>query len=435
MRAISAVVIFLVTYAGIASERVPRHIVALLGAVLLVTTGVMNLDRAVQFVSWDTIGLLLGMFILIGVLADSGFFGYMAARVARGLRYNPRLVMIVFPILAAFLSAFMDSITVTLFLVALSLDLTRILGVDPVPLTVAEICAANIGGSATLVGDPPNVILGTLLGYGFSDFLINTGAIALGCLVLTVGYFLAVTWKEYRSFSPDEIANLKSGFESFEQDNTIGSRRLVGLGLAGLAAAIVLLITHGYIDARFHAGISPAIASLLPALIVLVIGGDEARDVFRKIDGENLLFFISLFMVIGGLQETGVVSSIASAVGVVSQGHPRGLIVALNWVSGIASGVVDNVPLALAMGYVAKDLAAGHFATRLALMTWAIALGVDIGGNLTPVGASANVVGYTSLEQRGVKVGWIRWMYYAVPPTLLSLGLSTLVLVLRCRAG
>lgn len=433
MRGLLALIIFAGTYLGIASERVPRHAVALFGALMLMVTGILPLDKAIEYVNWDTIGLLLGMFLLITVLADAGFFQVMAARVAAFLKYNPARVIVAFPLLAGFMAAFMDSITVILFLSALSLDLCKLLKLDPVPLVIAEVCAANAGGASTLVGDPPNVILGTMLGFTFGDFATNTGPIALACLDITVVYFRLLTRATYPNANMAVADYRRSELARFEASYRISDPRMLRLGVAGLGTAVFLLIAYRHIDARFHAGISPAVASLVPALAVLLLGGEDTKEVFHKIDGESLLFFIALFMVIGGLEETGIIAALGRGIGTMVGGRAESFMAALTWIPGIASGVVDNVPLAVAMGYLARSLAARPGKPPLALMTWAIALGVDIGGNLTPIGASANVVGYAALERRGYKVGWGCWIAQAVPPTLLSMALCSLVLALRAR--
>lgn len=425
MKQFLAVAIFAVTYAGIAAEKVPRHIIGLFGALCLMLTGVLDLNKAITYVNWDTIGLLLGMFVLMAVLADAGFFQYLATWIAAKLNYNPAAVIVVFPVLAASLAAFMDSITVVLFLSVLSLDLCKLLGVNPVPLVIAEVCAANIGGAATLVGDPPNVILGTMLGFTFADFVKGTGPVALLCLALTVAWFKLVTLKEYPSRQGKTLG--------FEASQVINDRRMLLLGLGGLATAVFLLITYRYIDARLKAGISPAVASLIPALTVLILGGETTRETFNKIDGESLLFFIALFMVIGGLEETGIVGYIGTALkNAVGSSIPI-LVSTLAWGSGLLSGVVDNVPLAVTMGYLVRYLATQQGRHLLPWLTWAVALGVDIGGNLTPIGASANVVGYSTLEKRGYKVGWKQWLLYAAPPTLLCLAVTSLIISLRAR--
>ncbi|MGB9867147.1 MAG: SLC13 family permease [Bacillota bacterium] len=425
MKPLVALLIFSITYVGIASEKVPRHVIGLFGALCLMLAGVMDLNKAITYVNWDTIGLLLGMFVLMAVLADAGFFQYLANWVAAKLGYNPAAVIVVFPVLAALLAAFMDSITVVLFLSALSLDLCKLLQVNPVPLVIAEVCGANIGGAATLVGDPPNVILGTMLGFGFADFLRGTGPVALLCLALTVAWFKLATLRDY--------PNRRVEHPPIDPGHAINDRRMMVLGLLGLIVAVLLLITYRYIDDWLKAGISPAVASLIPALTVLILGGETTRETFSKIDGESLLFFIALFMVIGGLEETGIVSNLGAALRNAAGSSTTALIAILAWGSGLLSGVVDNVPLAVTMGYLVRYLASQQGQHLLSWLTWAVALGVDIGGNLTPIGASANVVGYATLDKRGYRVGWKQWLLYAAPPTLLSLLATSAVIAARAR--
>lgn len=419
-----ALSVFAATYVAIGMERISRTTVAVSGALLLMVFGVMDLKEAIGFVNWETIGLLFGMFCIVAALSESGFFAFLALVAARRLDYNPVRILVVFPVVTGVLACFMDSITVMLFFASLTFELARLLKVDPVPLVVAEVCLANTGGSATLVGDPPNVILGTMLGYNFNDFATHTGPIALAAGAASVLYFYLQFRGRMRPGGQVDRAEL----ERLEPAQAITDRQLMCYGLAAFALAIVFLIVHPFVE---HAGIplTVPLAALLPAFGMLVLGGRRTEGVLHKVEYEVLLFFMGLFIVVGGLEKTGVIRFLAEGVARTFEGNPIGLLAALVWGSGLTSGVVDNVPFALTMAYVIKEIAATSGTLALSMMVWAVALGTDVGGNFTPIGASANVVAYHSMEKKGVTIGWLRWMRLALPCTAVALLVSTLMLI------
>jgi Na+/H+ antiporter NhaD/arsenite permease-like protein len=426
-----AIIVFLIAYIVIATEKFPRPIVALLGGVVLVVLNVFDLKEAFAFVDWETMGLLFGMFILVEILKEAGFFNWMANTVARKLNYEPIAIFVAFPILAGVMSAFMDSITVMLFLSALTVRLARLINIDPVPMIVAEVCCANAGGASTLVGDPPNVILGTILGFNFNDFVIHTGPSAMLSVLAIVAVFYAFNRKMLftAKASREDTALAISGVD--EEANP----KLLPLGLIAFSAAIVLLITHSALPENAPIHISAATAALLPAFAAVIIGGKATHHTATKIDIESLLFFIGLFIMVGALEKTGVIGALAGGIAQVGIGNTPLLLMLLHWGSGITSGLVDNIPMALAMAYVMKDLAKAVGAPALAMMTWALALGIDIGGNMTPVGASANVVAYTFMERNVGKVGWWRWIKMAVPPTVVAMALCSVLLLIKNAIG
>jgi Na+/H+ antiporter NhaD/arsenite permease-like protein len=423
---IIAVIIFAATYIAIGMEKIPRTTVAISGALLLLIFGVMDLKEAVGFINWETIGLLFGMFCIVAALSESGFFTFLALVAARRLNYDPVRILVVFPIVTGVLACFMDSITVMLFFASLTFELARLLKVDPVPLVVAEVCLANTGGSATLVGDPPNVILGTMLGYNFNDFVVHTGPVALAAGAASVLYFYLQFRKRMRAGGQVDRQEL----ERLEPTQAIVDRKLMNYGLVAFAVAIALLIVHPFLE---HAGIplTVPLAALLPAFGMLILGGRRTEGVLHKVEYEVLLFFMGLFIVVGGLEKTGVIRYLAEGVAKTFEGNSVGLITALVWGSGVTSGVVDNVPFALTMAYVIKEIAATSGTLALSMMVWAVALGTDIGGNFTPIGASANVVAYHSLEKKGVTIGWLRWIRLALPCTVVALIISTLLLIAK----
>jgi Na+/H+ antiporter NhaD/arsenite permease-like protein len=428
---IIALLTFLIAYGILATEKINRTIVVGAGSLVLLVLGVLNLNEAINYVNWETIGLLFGMFIIVVVLSDAGFFSYLAFVLAKKLKYNPQTMLIVFPLLAGLLASFVDSITVMLFLAALTIEIAKILRFDPVPLVVAEVVIANTGGASTLIGDPPNVILGTQLGFGFNEFVVNNGPIAVLAALLSVGVLFLM---QRNAVTPSAEIDA-SALSAIRPERTITNKRMLHLGLGALFVAVALLITHGYIQQVYRIPITVALAALIPAFVLLLVGGRDTEAVLKKVDYDVLLFFIGLFVIVGGLEKTGVIGIFANGLVSVAAGNNVVLMSLLLWGSGFASGVVDNVPFALTMSYVIRDMSLVPSILATSLMVWAVSLGTDIGGNLTPIGASANVVAYSSLEKHGTRMGWVRWIKIAAPPTLVALVLCNLLIYIKYLVG
>ena len=431
---ILALLVFILAYIAIASEKFPRHWVALLGGALLILFGVLTPTEAMSYISWETLGLVAGMFTLVSILVQAGFFTWLAMTSLRKVNYHPVPLFIIMILLAAFLAAFMDSITVMLFLAALTLQLCILLKLDPVPLIIAEVCAANTGGSATLVGDPPNVILGTTLGFSFSDFATNTGPLAIiGALILVMYFYL----KNRKALTHAHIALTPEMIEKIDKLHSEPLHvHLTRVGLTGFIMAVVLLIFHIPLSSLTGLPINAAVAALIPAGIALIaLRDDQRKNILLNVDGESILFFAGLFMMIGGLEKVHLFESLAKSLATATASNSNALIMALHWGPGLASGIFDNVPLALAMTFVLKDLAAIPGTPALSMMVWSLAMGVDVGGNLTPIGASANVVAYSYMEHNHGPIGWKRWLMIAVPPTIIVMIIVSFLLIYKNQTG
>lgn len=420
-----ALVIFVVCYIVIASERFPRQAVALFGAVALVLLNIFPLQEALTFVDWETIGLLFGMFILIMVLAEAGFFSWFANEIVEKLHYRPTYVFIVLPLVAAGMAALMDSVTVMLFLSPLSFRIARITRVDPVVLIAAEVCGANTGGAATLIGNPPNVILGTMLGFNFNDFVIHSAPIALVATLVVVGTFYLIHRKMLNR-AESELQGKEPDLQ--DPGELITNPKMLKMGLIAFVAAIILLTTHKLPLPWSALALSPATAALVPALIVMMVGDEETRHIIRKIDMESLLFFIGLFIIIGALQKTQFIAILAEGLVTFARGSQQALLALMFWGAGFTSAVVDNIPMALAMAYVVKGMPEIANTRLLGMVVWSLALGVGMGGNMTPVGASPNVLAYSYLEKFCGKVGWPTWIKLTVPPTLAGMAAGAALL-------
>ena len=425
--------IFLITFIALIVDKIPRTIVAVAGAVAMIATGVLSISEAMEFVSWETIGLLFGMFSLVAILSEAGFFQFLALWVAEKLHYKAAAIFLVFPLLSAFLAAFIDSITVMLFLVSLTYEICRVVRMNPIPLVIAEVCSANIGGAATLVGDPPNVILGTMLGFTFNDFAAHTGPIAIIGAFLCVGLFYLKERKNIAASQAGGVAVQETA--GLRPSDKIKDRYLLNVGLVGFFIAIVLLTTHTFIEHSFGIKISVAEAALIPAMGAILFGKSKTHDIIHRIDIDVLLFFVALFVIVGGLEKTHVIKFLADSMVAISGGSPYILLAFLVFGAGYTSGVVDNVPLALTMGVILKDISQASNMPALPIMVWALALGVDIGGNITPIGASANVVAYSSMEKFGSKVSWGSWIRYAFWPTTIVLVICYALILVKLHIG
>jgi Na+/H+ antiporter NhaD/arsenite permease-like protein len=431
---ILAVVIFILTYVAIASEKLPRHWIALAGGGMLVLFGVLSPFEALAYISWETLGLVAGMFVLVSILQQAGFFSWLAMTAVRKVNYHPASLFAVLILLAALLSMFMGSITVMLFLAALTVQLCRLLKLDPVPLIIGEVCAANTGGAGTLVGDPPNMVLGAMLGFNFADFAAHTGPVSLVAALTLLGIFYLLNRKSLRdahgALTDDTIREIEA------LHNEPMHAHLTRVGLTGFLIAVLLLVLHVPLSDLTGLPVNGAVSALAPAVLaVLALRGRELKQVILRVDGESILFFAGLFVLIGGLEKVHVFDRLAEGLAQSAGSNPDGLVMILHWVPGLASGIVDNVPLALAMSYVLRDIAALPGMPALALMVWSLALGVDIGGNFTPIGASANVVAYSYMERHHGTIGWGRWLLLAGPPTLLVMIVASLMVFLKGQIG
>jgi len=406
---------FILIFGLIISEKIPRMYLAICGAVFVIVLGVFDINEAISMVSWETVGFLLGMFLLVEMLIEAGFFRWIALVLAKKLNYQPVKILIFFPLLAFGLSAFINSITVMVFLTVVTLELSRLLKFDSVPVVVSEVVLANIGGAATLVGDPPNVILGTVLGFHFNDFLIHNAPIAILSGLAALGVSFLINRKTFAHLHSE--VNLAE-ISKVEPGSQIRDKFLLKLGLAGLAAALVFLIGRPWFE-KFGIPIYISTSSLLPAFIILTFGGKRVykHHFMRRIDAETIMFFIGLFILIGALEKRFIIQMAANFIGNLFK-SPTGFVSSVYWGSGIVSAFVDNVPLAMAMTYIIKQSIVGKIVSGPGILVWATSLGVNLGGNLTPIGASANLVAYSKMEKEGIKIGWGRWVKLALPAAL-----------------
>lgn len=368
-------------------------------------------------INWATIIFVAGMMIMVEGMAKAGFFRWLCMTLAKMVNYKSIPLFITFMLMSAVLAMFIDSITVILFLAAVTVELAKLLKFDPVPMILTEIFCANLGGSATMCGDPPNIIIGTSLGYSFGDFVTNTGVIAFVSLIFIVLYFYLVFRKELKTEEGMSVdtSNMPLPKEAItNKKDFIISSIIFGL-------AIVLLVTHAM------TGLTVAFIGTFIALITLLAAGKDAIDLLKKIDYKTLLFFIGLFIVVGGLEQTGVLEMIAAFIGDVSQGNVKLMIAIIIWVSAIASAFVDNIPFAATMVPVIQNLAATQ-GVDLSVLAWTLSMGADIGGSATPIGASANVVGTSVAAKNGHVIGWGKYCKVSAPATIIVVGISMLMI-------
>ena len=378
-------------------------------------------SEASSGINWQTIIFIAGMMIMVEGMARVGFFRWLCMRLAKLVKYQVIPIFMTFMVLSFVLAMFIDSITVILFLAAVTIELSKLLEFNPVPMILSEIFCANLGGSATMCGDPPNIIIGTSLGFTFMDFIKNTGLIAVIALVLVVVYFYFIFHKELEKNGaakkdpsqypdPAEAITSKSGF--------IASSVI-------FLCAVVLLVTHA------QTGLTVSTIGVCIAAATLLAAGKEGPGLLKKIDYETLLFFIGLFVVVGGLEQTGVLKILAGIIEKVSGGNIALMIAIIVIVSAVASAFIDNIPFAATMIPVITNLAATTQGIDITVLSWALAMGTDIGGSATPIGASANVVGIATAAKEGHIIKWGRYCKAMAPATAIVIAVSLVIIYVR----
>ncbi len=371
-------------------------------------------------INWATIFFIAGMMVMVEGMAKAGFFRWLCMRLAKLVNYRPIPLFVAFMIMSAFLAMFIDSITVILFLAAVTVELAKLLKFNPVPMILSEIFCANLGGSATMCGDPPNIIIGTSLGYSFSDFLTNTGLMAGISLILIVAYFFLVFHKELEEAEKNAVDTSSMP----DPKDAIKNKKDFTLACIIFGCAVVMLVTHA------QTGLTVAFIGTVITIVTLLAFARYTKELLSKVDYKTLLFFIGLFMVVGGLEQTGILEIIAGYIGRASKGNLKLMIAIIIWVSAVASAFVDNIPFAATMIPVIKSLAATQ-GVNLETLAWALSMGTDIGGSATPIGASANVVGTSVAAKNGYVIGWGTYCKSAAPATIIVVTISMIIIFIR----
>ena len=446
---ITSIAIFILMFAAILSERFERHVVTLTcGAMMLIIVvgmmlkdyeGLWNIMAFDEFVNpnfwyqkasleqssgvnWATIIFITGMMIMVEFMAEAGFFRWLCLTIAKALKYKVIPLFIAFMVMSSLLAMFIDSITVIMFLAAVTVELARLLRFDPIPMIISEIFCANLGGSATMCGDPPNIIIGTSLRFGFSDFIMNTGPIALVSLIASLALFYAGyhtrllrKMKSHKIHADKEIVYP-------EPEEAIKSKKYFTASCVIFLIAVVLLVSHEYTH------LTVATIGTFIGLVSYIASGKKRKELAKRIDFNTVLFFIGLFMVVGGLENAGVLKLIADGIAALSSGHALITVVLVLAISAFASAFVDNIPFAATMIPIIKTLSQVE-GLQLSTLAWALSIGTDIGGSATPIGASANVVLTGIAGRKGYPITFIDFLKIGAPMMLLSIVLATIYLL------
>jgi Na+/H+ antiporter NhaD/arsenite permease-like protein len=411
--------IFVAALAVIAFEWAHRTKVALAGAGLMMLIGSLELDGAIQSVDWATLGLLVGMMLLVGLTERTGVFSYLALSIARLSRGRPLRLLFLLAGTTGVLSAFLDNLTAILLVVPVTLLIAQLVELPAWPLVIAEILASNIGGTATLIGDPPNIMIGTRVPeLSFNDFIVNLAPVAFLTL-LVVTTLLYVIFRPLLRIDGERAETLKHLDPAAEMKG----KRYVKRSLFVLVGTIILFFLH----AQLH--LEPAVVALLGATVLLLITGDNIEKALERIDWATIFFFVGLFVMVGGLEEQGVIDDVAAFLRDVSGGSAAGEAMAILWGAAIGSALVDNIPFTAAMLPVVEGLTTPGEPFN-DTNWWALALGACFGGNATLIAAAANVAGAGVAARHGEPISFGRFLVIGVPVTFVSLLIATAYLLL-----
>ncbi len=416
---IISIVIFLITMTAIMTERVHRTVAAFTGAILLIITHILTIETSVSYVDLNTVGVLVGMMLFVAVVKNSGIFEYIAIKSAKIAKGKPVNIMIIFILITSILSAFLDNVTTVLLIGPMTIAITRILKINPVPFLITQIMASNIGGTATLIGDPPNIMIGSAANLGFTDFIINTGIPVIFIIITAILYFLVL----YKKQLVVEEENINKVME-MDENKAIKDKSLMIKSIV-----LIVLVVIGFI---FHSSLQmeSCVIALLAAIIMLLIGKQDAEEIILSIEWSTILFFIGLFIVVGGLEETGVIGKLANLLISATSGNIVLTMIIILWASAIISSFLDNIPfVATLIPLILTMQQAGNI--DVTPLWWALSLGACLGGNGTLIGASANVVLSSISNKNGYPITFKHYLKIGFPLMIISIIISSIYLLIR----
>jgi Na+/H+ antiporter NhaD/arsenite permease-like protein len=410
--------VFLGTYALIATERIHKTTAAMGGGVAMILLGIVTQEQAFEHIDFNVIFLLAGMMILAGIIRKTGVFGWLAVRAARFAGGDAYRILVVMCVITAIASALLDNVTTVILVGPITLFLAARLGLNPTPFIISEVLSSNIGGTATLIGDPPNILIASGAGIDFLTFLVNMAPLAV---IVFVPFLIAARWLFRGQLVIDPA--MRDTLLALDEREMIVNPALLRSSLVVLGLTLLGFLFHGPL------GYEPATVALTGAVVLMVVARENPAEILRDVEWPTLFFFIGLFMLIAGVIEIGMIEAIATALTDLTGGGLAAGSIVILWLSAALSGVVDNIPYTATMIPVVQDMSAPHGGS-LALW-WALAAGADMGGNLTIIGASANVILVSMAEREGHPIGFWTFMRYAAPVTLGSILISTAYIWLR----
>ena len=417
LEAVAGLAIFGVTYLLIATERLHKTLAAMAGGVAMVLLGIVTQEQAFDEIDFNVIFLLAGMMILAGIIRKTGVFGWVAVRAARFAGGDPYRILVVLSLITAVASAFLDNVTTVVLVGPITLFLAARLGMNPFPFLMSEILASNIGGAATLIGDPPNILIGSAAGLDFGAFLVNMAPLSV---ILMGVYLVAARWLFRGLLTADP--DLRASLLELNEREMITNPGLLRRSLAVLGLTLVGFLLHGVL------GLEPATVALTGAIVLMVVARESPEEVLREVEWPTLFFFIGLFMLIAGVIEIGLIDAVADAIVAITGGALASTSLLVLWLSAFLSGIIDNIPYTATMIPVVEQLDRGQPNDAL---WWALAMGADLGGNATIIGASANVILAGMAEREGHPIRFGQFLRYGLPVTVGTMLIATVYLWLR----
>jgi Na+/H+ antiporter NhaD/arsenite permease-like protein len=420
-QAILAIGIFLLTYGMIITEKIHRTIVAMIGGVLMVVLGVVDQGSALHHIDFNTLGLLIGMMIIVSITAETGLFTYIALVAAKKAKGDPVRILVSLVLITAIGSAFLDNVTTVLLMVPVTFSITRQLRVNPVPYLITQILASNIGGTATLIGDPPNIMIGSAVKeLTFMAFINNLAPVVVIIMAVTIPIFVIIFRKHIQT-TPE----LKMSIMQIDEKKVITDRKLLIKSLSILALTIVGFFLHQLLH------LESATVALAGAFLLLLLTGEHSMEkAFNKVEWSTIFFFVGLFVLVSGLVETGVISKLAAGAVELTGGNPIATSMLILWLSAIASAFLDNIPFVATMIPMIQEMGRMGVA-NLEPLWWSLALGACLGGNGTLIGASANLIVAGLAAKEGHPIKFIAFMKYGFPLMLVSVGLANIYMYVR----
>jgi len=420
MQVYIAIAVFLAVYALIISEKIDRTVVALLGGLLVIFLGLVDQETAVELIDFNTLGLLTGMMIIVGITKETGIFEYLAVKSAKWAKGDPWKLMQALAGITAVGSALLDNVTAVLLIVPVTFSITAELKINPIPFLITEILASNIGGTATLIGDPPNIMIGSQTHLGFMDFLVN---LAPGAVVV---YFLTIIALKYIYGNKLKVEDaLRERIMGFDERSEIRDIGLLKKSLAVLGLTILGFVLHQALH------LESATVALGGGTLLMLITRTNPDRVLHQVEWPVIFFFIGLFVLVGGLEETGVIHILAEKALELTGGEMRSTSIIIIWLSAIASAFVDNIPFVATMIPLLKTMGALGGIENIDPLWWSLALGACLGGNGTLIGASANVIVAGMAEHRKHPISFLGFMKVAFPLMIMSIVVATGYVYLR----